>query len=98
MINAYDGRNSKKLILVFNKELDFNSSVLEDKIKLSSVKIDGTDGTEIKGLKIIKTTSLHVLHLTYETEVPKDRSIKIECLSGFKLVSDISGTLTDIGI
>ena len=96
-IAAYDGRSSNSLVLVFNKELDFNSSVLDEKIKLSSVKIDGSDATEIKGLKLIKTTSLHLLHLTYETDVPTDRSIKVESLSGFKLVSDISGTLTDIG-
>ena len=96
-IAAYDGRSSRQLILIFNKELDFNSSVLDEKIKLSSVKTDGSDATEIKGLKVIKATSLHLLHLTYETDVPTDRSIKVESLSGFKLVSDISGTLTDIG-
>ena len=99
-IAAYDGRNSKQLVLVFNRELDFNSSTLDDKIKLSSVKLDGSDPVAISGLRLVKTTSLHLLHLTYDTPVPEDRSIRVESLAGFKLVTvDTSGTtpLTDIG-
>ena len=81
---------------MFNKTINFTTSELDQKLKISSVKLDGSDEIAITGLTITKITSLNLLHLSYGTEVPTDRSIKLETLAGFKLISEEAKTISEI--
>ena len=77
-IAVWDGRKEKKLVLVFSKPISHSLSILDERIKIYSVKLDGSDPISILGLKLNKVTSLNLLQLSYDTEIPVDRSIKFE--------------------
>ena len=60
------------------------------------MKTDGSDPVAITGLTIKTKASLNTLHLSYTSEVAADRSIKIESVSGFKLVSKAADTISEL--
>ena len=95
-IAVWDGRSQKKLVLVYNKAINFSASDIDKKLKLSSVKLDGSDPVAIADVTLTTKTSLNLLNLSYGTEVPADRSIKIESLTGFKLISEAADTINDL--
>ena len=97
-IAVWDGRVQKELVLIFNKPINFITSDFDGKLKISSTKLDGSDEVAITGLTVTKITSRHLLHLSYGTEVPADRSIKLGSLSGFKLISEDATIISELSV
>ena len=76
------------LVLIFNKSINFTDSIIEGRLKISSVNNDGSDAVSINGVKIIRPSSPYLINMTYDTAIEKGRIILLESSEGFRLISD----------